>query len=481
VLVCGLLAVLGAYSFAGIGHGPAQRFVWVAPLAGATYFAAQLLWPRSSLRLDAPLSPLNWALYVFALQLVVMPLLVLMFGAELATFPRLARAASIEQAMLISTGAFVCFALGAQLFAPRRGCPPAARSDASPGRFPLKVFAGACIAAGVAGALFKFRDARALLEALSNPAVMAELAATDTGGSLTHAASLFLRPFFIAGAVAAWAHWLEGAPASPARRAAATLIAAAGVVAAGASYSFNRSAFFVPLVAMAAAYSLRVSRVSVKLLAVGAPLAMLVGLGVGAYRWNTFDAATVLGDESARRRLVDQTSVLMQVQMYGQAPQFLGFLLEEAAAEHARFRPSTLLASALSPVPLLGKPYRGHSGVAHYNRLIYGNTGTVDQPIPMQGELYLAMGPAGLAVGFLLLGAAVARLDLAFRRARSVFDAYVVQFTAIWLIFLAQGGIGTVSQIFIYFFGPIYAYLIARWALSDRGAVARADVSRACA
>jgi len=113
-------------------------------------------------------------------------------------------------------------------------------------------------------------------------------------------------------------------------------------------------------------------------------------------------------------------------------------------------------------VPILGKSVRDQSGPAIYNRLIYGEPDIADQVIPFEAEVWLSLGPLGLIAAFLLLGALISRLQRAFDAADNAFDSYAIQFTAIWATFLIEGSLAVVSQVFVYFAWPLYAYALAR-------------------
>jgi hypothetical protein len=464
--VGGILFVAGAYAALGMRQPSAQYLTWAAPVAGMVFFGMQLVAPRCAVRFDAPLSPLNWALYAFALQLVIMPLLVEARGASLAVLPRLAGKDAVNSALLISAASFVAFAAGVQL-AGRMG-----RSLAPPAvsQVPLRKLGIASLFIGATGLIVKFGGLGTYWSAITNPVVMAEAAGPEALAGWRGGVSLMLTPFLTVGSVAVWSVWMDrnGATAPRSKVWGVTVAAATVVVLTGASYSFNRATFYGPLVAMAAAYSWRIRRLSFKALAAGGGVALFLALAIGAYKWNTTGLGSVLTSAEARKGLASETDVMMQFQMYGQAPQFFGYLLEEARAERSPFGPRTLVASVLSPLPVIGKPFRDETGVANYNRLIYGNIGVADQPLPFVGEAYLSLGLGGMFLGFLLLGICAAWLDRTFRRSRSTFDAYLCQYTAIFLLFLIQGTLGAVSQTFFYFFAPVYVYLMLKWANAAR-------------
>jgi ABC-type Na+ efflux pump permease subunit len=113
------------------------------------------------------------------------------------------------------------------------------------------------------------------------------------------------------------------------------------------------------------------------------------------------------------------------------------------------------------PVPVLGAPFRESSGVALFNRLIYGNE-TLDQVIPFAGELFLNFHLLGVIAGYGLLGLAIAVLQHRFSCAGQSLDAYVFFFVALWLSSLIFSSVAAVSQIFIYMMWPLYGYVFVK-------------------
>ena len=80
----------------------------------------------------------------------------------------------------------------------------------------------------------------------------------------------------------------------------------------------------------------------------------------------------LFNDPSVRDLLADKVEISEMFQVYGGAPQFLGFFLETGKWGADPQWGKVLVSSALAPVPILGKSFRENSGTAIYNRLIYG-------------------------------------------------------------------------------------------------------------
>ena len=117
--------------------------------------------------------------------------------------------------------------------------------------------------------------------------------------------------------------------------------------------------------------------------------------------------------------LADKVELTEMFQVYGGAPQYLGFFLEAGKWGANPQWGKVLVSSALAPVPILGKPFRDNSGTAIYNRLIYGMLDSEDQIAPFQGEAFLDFHLAGVLAGFCLLGWIAFKLQAAFARAKS--------------------------------------------------------------
>ena len=94
--------------------------------------------------------------------------------------------------------------------------------------------------------------------------------------------------------------------------------------------------------------------------------------------------------------------------------------------------------------------------------------------MPFQAELFVNFGLPAVMVAYGLLGLVVARLERAFQTATSAVQTFMAQYAAVWLAFLIPGSLAATTQIFIYFFWPIYLYLGLRFIgwRSERNALA---------
>ena len=465
------VAALVAYGF--LEAFPAVRQPPVppaAPLAAAAFAALQLLLPSVRPTRAQLVSPLNWALLAFLLQLVAMPLLISWAGPAPGVLQALPSLRAIDQSIGLSVLAFAAFSLGCAVAA-RTGRPGAAADEVRVTASVVVLYAGL----GVAGLLLRFGALGEVFATLADPTRLADVA-DEQAGTLRGAASTFLRPFLLTAIVMAWCAWLDRrrADAPRALRHALTAATACGVLVVGATYGLNRAAFMVPLVAMAAASSAHARRLSARALAIAGLLLVVLAILPQQYRAGHSTASELARSRSAREQVFVADNLGTELQVYGAAPQFAGFVLEAAERRREPFPPSVLLASALSPVPIVGKHFRDRSGPVTYNRLIYGNIGVVDQIFPFEAEVWLCLGPAGLAAAFLLVGFVIGRLQRAFDRASTAFDSYALQFTAMWVTFLVQGSLAAVSQVFVFFLWPIYGWVLLRHVLVSRAARGRA-------
>ena len=216
----------------------------------------------------------------------------------------------------------------------------------------------------------------------------------------------------------------------------------------------------MPMIAVAAVYSARVARLRFIPLVLAAALVYPIAVGVGAYRSGGISVDEVMNEAALVNLGMENHDWVGTVQVYGAAPQFLGFMLERGQFGRDLYWGRTLISSTLYPVPVLGKPFRPTSGVVIYNEMIYGSSGFLDQNVPFQGELFLNFHLAGVLAAFAILGWLTIRLQALFDTATQPIEQYIWMVVAIWLLFLIQGSLSVVSQILIYSFWPIYVFAV---------------------
>jgi hypothetical protein len=153
------------------------------------------------------------------------------------------------------------------------------------------------------------------------------------------------------------------------------------------TYSYNRGAFVAPVVALLAVYSGRVRRMSVGVLVALAVVGVLLLTGYRYYRTSDISLSQAVGSQS--KTIIAHSDVNAELQITAARPKFTAFLLQETHYAKKLYYGSTLIASVLSPVPRLGRSFRGSNGTTLYNNLIYGDLGVQDQVLPLQGELFI--------------------------------------------------------------------------------------------
>jgi hypothetical protein len=416
------------------------------------------------------LCPWNWALFVFFLQLVLLPLSVLMSGPSLGVLPFLPPDRAINFAMLINTAAFIAFCATYHYCTRHSGMgrQPNALPQKSrlAWRSPSLAFIALNGAIGVMGFFLAFGALNKMAEYFSDPSgYLSRL--VDVSDRLGLAAGLFLRPFFGIFVVMLWCRWLDR---SRSRKtsvlvSAVTILAIVAVCLSNATFNYNRGSVVVPLVAMLAVIVSNPDRVARRtVFSAGAIVfvVLLVAPFYGAYRSSKFTGQEILSDPSVRDVLADKVELTDMFQVYGGGPQFLGFFLEMGKWGTNPQWGKVLASSALAPLPILGKPFREASGTAIYNRLIYGQLDVRDQIAPFQGEAFLDFHLGGVLVGFSFLGWAAFKLQSAFAKSSSFFEIFVWQYFSVWTFFLAFGSLSVVSQTFIYFCWPFYLYFFCR-------------------
>ncbi len=274
-----------------------------------------------------------------------------------------------------------------------------------------------------------------------------------------------------------WCVWVERNPDAPPRKALlVTLATAVGIVLVYASFSYNRGSIVAPLLALLAVYGARVRRIPLRAVVIVAFVGLLAVTGVRVYRDNTLSDGTI-SNEPALKRIVNNSDFNQELQTYAGGPQFLAFLLQDTHYARDLHYGKTLLSSAMSPVPILGASFRQSSGVTFYNELVYGSADSRDQILPFQGELFINFHLPGVLLGFFLLGVSIRWLQGRFDRAPTPLQAFAWQYGAIWLAFLVAGGVAGASQVFVFFFWPIYA--LAAWAAWRRWSLRRVGPARA--
>jgi hypothetical protein len=393
------------------------------------------------------LRPITWALLMFGVVLVVVPLTCVFAGFRTGVLPFLPSDRFLNTASLLYATAFTAFAI-AQLRTSPKAVVLAVPSTA------LVRLAAVYTVLGILGVWFAFGSPQGIADYVRNPAVYLLLRSLDDSQNVQGLVANVLRPFFIVGAVAGWGAWRVHRASGTSRweRVSVLVAVVTGIIFVGATFNLNRNSIVVPLVAFAAAYMWTDGVVRAWL--VGAAVA---AVACGAVLVGQVRSVTSLAqDGSLLGNGLLSDDLLAAMQVYGGGPQYLGFLLESSAFEGVPFLGSTLLSSVLFPVPVLGKPWRETSGVALYNQLIYGDSSVADQIIPFLGELFINFHLVGVLLGFYYLGRVVLWLDVSLAKSRDLLGRYLFMYFGAWASFLILGSVAGVSQILVYFCWPLY-------------------------
>jgi hypothetical protein len=458
-----LASVVVAITFAVV---PSENKYPGALVGSFVFFLVQWILPACRPVSGKLICPWNWALLVFFLQLVLLPLSVLASGPSLGVLPFLPSDRAINLATVIDAAAFIAFCVSYQFFVRRSG------TDGQPKRYfkrsqPLELpYIAVYGVIGLVGFFLTFGDLNKIAEYFSDPAGYLSRFA-EVQDRLGLAAGLFLRPFLGICVVMAWCSWLEHSNARKTTilTSVITILAIVAVCFSNATFNYNRGSVIVPLIAMLAVILSnrnRVGRRTTFSASAIVSLVLLIAPFYGAYRGSTFTGQEILRDPSVRSVLTDKVELTEMFQVYGGAPQFLGFFLEMdnwgATPQWGKVSGS----SALAPLPVLGKQFRDSTGTAIYNRLIYGMLDVQDQIAPFQGEAFLDFHLPGLVAAFALLGWLTFKLQTAFTESLSFFETFVWQYFSVWICFLIFGSLSVVSQICIYFCWPFYLYFFSR-------------------
>lgn len=450
-----------------VGRAPAsQRFPGV--LLSTLVFAAVLTWiPRCRPLAQPAICPWNWALFVFALQLVGLPLLITLDRPSLGVLPSLPSSFAINLAMGLDCVAFLTVCAVYNHCMKFRTASPV-RLDVMPGAVAQESYEstpGVLAAAllGIVGLVLSFGNIAGILDYFNDPGFyrtyFSDMSSTGRG-----LAAVLLKPFLGFAVVMTWCKWIDrsGKSSSWLRRGLLTVLMLAAVAVSFGFVGYNRGAFAVPLVAVATVAITRGDMVSRRMIVTIGVLILGLMPVYAIYRSGAELGENLFTRSDLPEMLTDNVDLSDTVQMYGVAPQYLGFLLERSHWGRDPRWGGLTVSSILSPLPVLGKSFRLNSGFAVYNQMIYGTNAFADQYAPFAGETFLDFHIAGVVFGYGLLGWVLSRLQRAFEGARTSLEVYVWQYLSVWICFLIFGSIDVTSQILIYSCWPIYLFWISQ-------------------
>lgn len=444
---------INAIALIGFAWAPVAPEYPLAVVGIVAFLFVQAFLPACRIRVTAPVCPANIAQGYYWIQLVLVTVLVGYFGFSLGALPYLPSRGAINLAIVVHVVGYLSFCVAYQFCSrvtvggPHESVPSTA--------YLIVPFA----VLGLLGFLLAHGGVTGFIDYVSSP-IEHRLRAEDPT-TLQTAAGSFLKHFLGFAVVLAWSWWLGRAP----RRKVSIIAVTAGVVIVllVANFNYNRGTMLGPLVGLAAAFSVHVRRIPFKGVVLAGMLALSLAFVFGWYRSTDLDITDL--SASAVADTWDPEGVVEFMQIYASAPQMSAYLIE--SLEGKFYYGKTLLPSLVYPIPVLGRPYRDTSGTGIFNELIYGDTESVDQVIPLDGELYINLHLAGVVLGNVLLGCFLAWLQGKFVGAPNPVESYAWLMMALWTVF--PGSLPVTSQIYVYSFWPIYLYFVVKsvWSWSS--------------
>lgn len=428
-----------------------------APMAGEYPLAAsgilafmfvQAALPACRIRLDAPVCPANIVQGYYGIQLVLVTVLVGYFGFSQGVLPHLPSEDAIDLAIVVQIVSYLSVCVAYQCVSRARAGEGRDGGSAPGTGYLIVPFA----LVGVLGFLLAHGGIGGFVDYVASP-IESRLRAEEAT-TLQGAAGTFLKHFLGFAVVLAWSWWLGKAPRR--RPSAAGATAAVVLALLVVNFNYNRGTMLGPIIALAAAFSMHVWRIPLKGVVLAGMLALTLAFVFGWYRSTDLEITEL--SASAVAATWSPEHAVEFAQIYASAPQMTAYLIE--SLEGKFYYGKTLLPSLVYPVPVLGKPFRDVSGPVIFNELIYGETDTIDQIIPLAGELYINFHLAGVLLGGLVLGALLAWLQGKFAVAPTPVESYAWLMLALWTVF--PGSLSVASQIYVYSFWPIYVYFAAR-------------------
>jgi hypothetical protein len=436
---------------------PVERRLSMVLASTAIFALTQWLLPGCRFRVEHYFSPVNLVLFLMLLKLVIAPIFVMAAGTGSELYVAMPTQGSMEAAILIDLIAYLALCLGLS-FTPRGRI--ASRSlftvlSETPGPTVAVVFA----AIGAVGFVLAFGSPGRMMEYFLEPSAITELQ-HEYAGNWSGFLGVVLRPFIAFALVAWWSRRVDQSVGPVSWRWAMVrgIIAAIGITIANLTFSFNRAAFIFPVISLVAVYDARSRRIPPLATACALAIFLPCWFAIGNYR-----ASMMAGAEASSAKVLPASlrDVSETVLAYSGGPPLAGLFLNEVGWGSHLYGGSTLVASVLSPVPILGKSFRESSGSTLYNRTLYGVPGFEDQLIPFSSELFVNFHALGVLAGFFGLGMLLGRAELWFSAVGSSFGAFCIQYVSMWGAMMAVWSVGVFSQIAIYFFGPIYLYWAA--------------------
>ena len=450
---------INAVALIAFAAAPAAEEYPLAAFGILAFMLVQACLPACRIRVSTPVCPANIAQGYYWVQLVLVTVLVGHFGFSQGVLPHLPSRSALDWAIVVHVVSYLSFCVAYQCWSGAAAGEGRTRRS-TPGGTAYLIVPFAVL--GLAGFLLAHGGLGGFVDYLSSP--VADRLRAEEATTLQSAAGTFLKHFLGFAVVLAWSWWLGKAPRRKVAIVAMTV--AVVMVLLLANFNYNRGTMLGPIVALGAAFSVHVWRIPFKGVVLAGALALCLAFVFGWYR--STDLAIGELSVSAVTETWRTADVVEFVQVYASGPQMTAYLIE--SLEGRLYYGKTLLPSLVYPIPVLGKPFRDISGPVIFNELIYGETDTLDQVIPLAGELYMNFHLIGVIAGSALLGCVLARMQGKFVTAPNPVESYAWLMMALWTVF--PGSLSVASQIYVYSFWPIYAYFAARRLWSWNAAMA---------
>jgi hypothetical protein len=387
--------------------------------------------------------------------MVLVPLVVALVGPSSKFLPFMPSCAAINLALLMNTLAFGSFSVAVEMFHKKQSLVLMERFGVTAHSwFPPVWIIVVYAILGISGVILRFGNVNNLIAYFIDPQSYLLGVQDNSGGSktLAEAAPTFLLSFVPFTMILLWC---RDSYTKRQRKGLIQHVLPPGLIAIAALSAslggYSRAGFVIPMIAVAAVMAKRsMSGNWVRFVGLGVLVLVLV-LIVSSYR-------LFVSAEGVKTAGLDLTDVSDLFQDYGTAPQYLGFLLQSTGYSENPELGRVVISSALSPVPILGKTFREHTGNSIYQKLL----GREDQPDTFVGELFLDFSGFGVIVGFLGVGAIVAALQNRFEKCSEPFEVYILQLVSVCISYFVVCGIEEVSQHFILLF-PVYFFLLYRF------------------
>jgi hypothetical protein len=438
-------------------------------LAGLPVYAFGAFCVRAT-RLQAGIfTPINYAQAFFFCQIVAAPLSILLFEVKYGALQHEPSAQSISRAFSVQLLAYLAFLVGATLANKRTS-----RNVAVPRQAHSYWWAIAFGLFGLAGAFLYYGTVEGYVAYLSSPSERLALSqALD--GSVTGAIATIARPFTPAAIVLLVQGYLAKANRPPSL----TLLALAALTIFLSALNYNRATTVAPVVAFIAAVILIGTKLRSRHIA-----SMFIVGGAFVLYWGEYRArgAALADVTSGLVSLSSSLDPITTLQVYASSAQFAAFCLEQDTLQPQFRFGSTLVASALSPIPVVGREYRPYSTLTIYNEVIYGQGSYADQIAPFVVELWMNFHFLGPLVGFAALGFVLKQVQTRLHNGNAdLFEAFALNYVAFWIAFLVLGNSQILAQTLFFFCWPFAIYLIARraWSHMLRKALALGAPERA--